>query len=129
MYNLKKVNELKLEYEKENNCTYDLCLKCRADALWHTPITETELNRAKIDENILCPTAWDFKSINKFGVSDTSALCNSETMNKYSSFIDHVDQYFDEGNVFHPETYNGIHIDRMGLITINNIVKINFLSD
>ena len=27
MYNLKKVNELKLKYEKENDFTYDLCLK------------------------------------------------------------------------------------------------------
>ena len=26
MYNLKKVNELKLKYEKENDFTYDLCL-------------------------------------------------------------------------------------------------------
>ena len=118
MYNLKKVNELKLEYEKENDFTYDLCLKARADALWHTSITDTELERAKIDENILIPTAWDFKSVNKLGVSDTSVLCNSETMNKYSSCIDCVDQYFDEGNAFHPETYNGIHIDRMGLIRI-----------
>jgi hypothetical protein len=118
MYNLKKSNEFKMEYEKENNFTYDLCLKARSDALWHTFIKEKELERARIDDNILIPTAWDFKSVNKFGVSDTSALCNSETMNKYSSLIDCVDQYFDEGNAFHPETYNGIHIDRMGLTRI-----------
>jgi len=118
MYNLKICNNLKREYENENNFVYDICIKARTDVIWHTNITEEEINLSKIDNNILIPTAWDFKSVSSFGVSDTSAICNSETMNKYSSFIDYVDQYFDEGNLFHPESYNGIHIDRMGLTRI-----------
>jgi hypothetical protein len=118
MYNLKLANQLKKEYEEENEFTYDICIKARTDVIWHTPITEKEIERAKEDENILIPTAWDFKSVSPLGVSDTSAICNSETMNKYASCIDHVDQYLNEGNVFHPETYNGIHIDRMGLMRI-----------
>ena len=118
MYNLKLANQLKKEYEEENEFTYDICIKARTDVIWHTPITEKEIEKAKEDENILIPTAWDFKSVSPFGVSDTSAICNSETMNKYASCIDYVDQYLNEGNVFHPETYNGIHIDRMGLMRI-----------
>lgn len=115
MYNLKLANNLKNEYEKENNFVYDICIKARTDVIWHTPITDEELEQAIVDKNILVPTAWDFKQVNHFGVSDTSAICNSNTMNEYSSCIDYIDKYFDEGNVFHPETYNGIHIHRMGL--------------
>ena len=115
MYNLKIANELKKQFEKENDFTYDICIKARTDVLWHTEVTEEQINLSRVNGNILIPTAWDFKGVNSFGVSDTSAICNSETMNKYSSFIDHVDQYFDEGHLFHPESYNGIHIHRMGL--------------
>lgn len=118
MYNLKLANELKKEYERENDFKYDVCIKARSDVIWHSRITSDQIELSKIDNNILIPTAWDFKSVSPYGVSDTASICNSKSMNLYSSFIDCVDFYFDEGNIFHPETLNGIHIDRMGLVRI-----------
>tara|TARA_R100000742_G_C4277548_1_gene99538 strand:+ start:172 stop:900 length:729 start_codon:yes stop_codon:yes gene_type:complete len=115
MNNLKLANNLKKEYEEENNFTYDICIKARCDCIWHSPITEDQIEKAKAEDTILIPTAWDFKGVSTFGTSDTSAVCNSETMDKYASFIDCVDYYFDDGNIFHPESYMGIHIDTMGL--------------
>lgn len=115
MYNLKLANNLKKQYEQENNFTYDICIKARTDVIWHSFITSDQIELSKMDNNILIPTAWDFKEVSQFGVSDTAIVCNSKTMDLYSSFIDFVDDYFDEGNMFHPETFNGIHIDRMGL--------------
>ena len=115
MYNLRLANKFKQEYEKENNFTYDLCIKVRTDCLWHSFITSEEIKIAIQDKNILIPAAWNFSEVHPLGTSDVIAICNSQSMNLYSSFMDYVDFYFDQGNQFHPESLLGIHIHNIGL--------------
>lgn len=116
MYNMKLVNKLKNEYEKENNFKYDLCIKSRTECLWHSNITEDDIKLVKEDEkNILIPTAWDFKDIHPLGCSDISCVTSSKGMDMYASCIDYVDSYYDSGEFFHPESLLGIHLDRIGM--------------
>lgn len=114
IYNVKLCNELKKDYEIKNNFFYDVVIKSRTDLSWYTSISNEDLELAKTG-NILIPTAWDFKDINILGTSDVVAVSNSEGISKYASLIDNVDTYWNEGNIFHPETYVGIHIKRTGL--------------
>jgi hypothetical protein len=120
IYNVKKCNELKKQYENENNFQYDVVIKSRTDVKWYDFITESELNLAK-EGNILIPTAWDFKCIHPLGTSDVVAISDSNGIDKYSSLIDYVDEYWKQGNIFHPESYVGIHIQEMKL----NRIEIN----
>jgi len=120
MYNLKVANNLKKEFEKENSFQYDVCIKARTDLIWHSNIEEEEISLVMEDpDNALIPTAWDFKSIHPLGCSDVTCVTSSEGMNKYSSFIDHVDYYYDRGEVFHPESLTGIHVNHVGLNRIS----------
>lgn len=112
MYNLKISNKLKNEYEKENNFKYDICIKSRTDVIWHSYITNEEIDLVlKDSKNILIPTAWDFKEVHNLGCSDVSCVTSSHGMDIYSSCIDFIDEYYDSGEVFHPESLLGIHIN------------------
>ena len=114
IYNVKLCNQLKNEYQTENNFCYDVVIKSRTDLSWYKTISNEELELAK-SGNILIPTAWDFKIVHPLGTSDVIAISNSQGIDKYSSLIDNVDNYWNEGNIFHPESFVGIHIERMGL--------------
>ena len=120
MYNLKHANQLKCEYENENNFKYDICIKARTDLIWHSNIDEDDISLVMKDSNnALIPTAWDFKSVHPLGCSDVTCVTSSEGMNKYSSFMDYVDHYYDRGEIFHPESLMGIHVNHVGLNRIS----------
>lgn len=114
IYNVKLCNQLKNDYENKNSFRYDVVVKCRTDLDWYKSISNDELELAK-NGNILIPTAWDFKCVHPLGTSDVIAISDSAGIDKYSSLIDNVDTYWNEGNTFHPESFLGIHIQRMGL--------------
>jgi len=119
IYNVKMANNLKLEYEKQLNFKYDICIKARTDLLWYNNISAEEIELAKQPNNILIPAAWNFSQIHPLGASDVTAISNSESMNIYSSLIDNIDRYYDSGEYFHPESLLGIHIHKHGLNRIN----------
>ena len=73
----------------------------------------------KDSNNALIPTAWDFKSVHPLGCSDVTCVTSSEGMNKYSSFMDYVDHYYDRGEIFHPESLMGIHVNHVALNRIS----------
>ena len=113
-YTLKKCNDLRLKYQKDNNIDYDIVLRIRPDYYFINHINQSQLESAKKGE-ILIPNEWDFKEVHPLAVSDGIALSNNFSMNKYCELYNYIDNYFDEGISFHPETYFGFHIDRMNL--------------
>ena len=113
-YILKKCNDLRLKYQNDNNIDYDVVLRIRPDYYFINHINQSQLESAKKGE-ILIPNEWDFKEVHPLAVSDGIALSNNFSMNKYCELYNHIDNYFDEGIMFHPETYFGVHIDRMNL--------------
>lgn len=116
IYNVKQANDLKKQYEFENNFNYDVVIKTRIDMFYYRSYSDLELNRAKNGE-LLIPEAWDFKEICPLGVSDVCAVSTSKNIDLYSSLYDNIEKYFDEGvYTFHPESYTGIHITRVGLM-------------
>lgn len=115
IYNVYLANSLKREYEIEHQFRYDVCIKGRTDLLWYDTPTQEELDTAKEDNKVLIPTAWDFRFITGGGVSDAICLSNSESMDKYCCLTKYIDEYYDKGHIFHPESLVGHHISHMNL--------------
>jgi hypothetical protein len=114
-YALKNCNDLRLKYQNDNHIDYDIVLRIRSDYYFINHINQSQLESAKKGE-ILIPNEWDFKEVHPLAVSDGIALSNNFSINKYCELYNHIDNYFDEGIMFHPETYFGVHIDRMNLV-------------
>jgi len=107
-YNVMKCNELKKNFEKQNNFKYDLVLRSRTDYFWFRELTEFELSTAK--DKIIIPKEWSFKSVNKNCLSDVFAIGNSFLMDQYCLLFDKIEEYC---NIlpFHPETLCGWHLN------------------
>jgi hypothetical protein len=114
IYNIKLSDQLRIEYEKENNFFYDVVVRSRMDVYYFKSFEENELNIAK-EGDILIPDEWDFKIVNKVCVSDSFAMSNSKNMELYSSLYDYYNEYYDSGVIMHPETMFGHHLNKMNL--------------
>lgn len=106
-YNVLKCNDLKSEYERENNFKYDLVIRSRTDYFWFRYLTSHELDLAK--NNILIPKEWAFKEVNWFARFDGFALGSTDLINSYSDLFNHIDEYA-KNIKFHPESFCGYHL-------------------
>jgi hypothetical protein len=113
-YNIKRCDEMRIEYEIKNNFQYDIIIKSRVDFFYFKSYEESDLIRSMNGE-LLIPSEWDFKEVHPDATSDITAIGNRDSMNKYSQLYDYIDHYFNLGHVFHAETYMGIHIKNMNL--------------
>lgn len=122
-YNIKICNELRKNYEQENNVKYDVIICSRTDIFYDREYSQDEILKSKNGE-ILIPHGWDFKEVHPSAVSDIGIITNPDNMDVYASLYDFIDVYYNEGITFHPETYVGIHLERTGLnnkrTSINN---------
>jgi hypothetical protein len=109
IYNIKLSDQLRIEYEKENNFIYDVVVRSRIDVYYFKSFEENELKMANCGE-VLIPDEWDFKIVNNICVSDSFAMSNSKNMELYSSLYDCFDNYYENGITLHPETMLGYHL-------------------
>jgi hypothetical protein len=104
-YKIKKCNDLKSEYEQENNFKYNCVIRFRADIKLHAPIILEHLS------DISIPKFGDFG-----GLNDQFAFSNSENMDFYSSLYDKIAHYLttDETNYLcmKPELFTKYHINK-----------------
>ena len=80
LYKNKKVNDLRIKYEKENNIKYDIIVRIRFDML---PIHEIIINNTK--NKIVISNCKVDKSN---AINDMFAYWNNENINKYYSMYD-----------------------------------------
>ena len=109
-YNSFKCFQLIEEYQKENNFTYDIIIKFRADI-----ISSEELNLEKNVEpnNIFIPSGWDH-----CGINDQVAYGDYNTMKLYCDVYNRIENMCNNGCDFHPETL-------ILRLLINNNIRIN----
>lgn len=105
-YKIDKCNQLKCEYEIENNFKYDCVVRFRSDILLEENFTINENNLDRIS----IPKYADY-----FGINDQIAYSNSENMNIYSSAFNNLNQYIDDVNMLDPELFLKHHIMTEGL--------------
>lgn len=114
-YNVLKCNNLKSEYENENEFKYDIVIRSRTDNFWFRYLTDEEVNLSK--NNIIIPEDWAFKCVNNFARFDGFALGSSKLIDDYADLFNRIDEYCTKF-IFHPESLCGYHL------MINNIQNI-----
>jgi hypothetical protein len=114
-YNHYKNMELIDQYQIENNIKYDMILYLRSDILpeYHLDI------QFKLEKNtVYIPLDNDWG-----GVNDQMAFGDYESMKKYTSLYQHLNNYIKNKVVnYHPETMLNYHLKNMDL----NIVRIYY---
>jgi SAM-dependent methyltransferase len=113
-YKVEVCNDLKKEYEQENNFIYDCVIRFRGDLYVEHPIPiddRTSFN------NLFLPSYGNFG-----GACDQFAFGGSAVMDKYSSIYSNLERHLHAGAPFHPEKLLLYHIESQGL----PIAKVNF---
>ncbi len=111
-YKINACNELRKEYEKQNNIKYDCVIRCRPDLLFTSGIESTLLNNLT---QLILPKIYNFHN----GYNDQFAISNSNYMNIYSSFYHELPGYFNAKNEYYPEKFMKWAIEKHN-------IKINF---
>lgn len=117
-YSIYKSNELKKEYENENNMKFDWVIRMRTDSDFR--LDKLDLTLLSSELNIPSGEDWADNSIN-----DQFAIGNSHAMDLYSSFYKNIHHL--QSSKYYPETMLFLHLNNMDL-TPNRIdfpVRIN----
>lgn len=117
-YSIFKANELKKEYEKENNMVFDWVIRMRTDS----DFRYEKLDLYTLDHELNIPSGedWGDNSIN-----DQFAIGTSHAMNLYSDLYNNFHYY--QSVKYYPERILHSHLNKMNL-TPNRIdfpVRIN----
>lgn len=100
-YSINIANNLKVEYEKQNNMVFDCVIRMRFDSN-----IKGNFNLLNYDlTNLNIPHGKDFG-----GVNDQFAFGNSSVIDKYSDLIHNL-----TGDVYHPETMLKSYLDTLNI--------------
>lgn len=115
-YSIYKSNELKKQYESENNMKFDWVIRMRPDSDF-----KNELDLYSLMEDLNIPEGEDWRG----GINDQFAVGRSHVMDLYSSFYNNI--HYLQSSVYHPETLMLNHLKNMNLTPnrFNLIVRIN----
>ena len=102
-YKIEVCNNLKREYENENNFKYDCVIRCRPDLFFENNFSIDDM---KDSNSIYLPPIGDFG-----GLNDQFAFGSSELMDRYSCAYSNIDNYFNLGCAFNPEFICKFHCD------------------
>lgn len=118
-YKVEECNNLKKDYEKQNNFTYDCVVRFRGDLYLEQPLP--------IDKN----TNFNVLHLPIFGnfggACDQFAYGGSAVMDRYSGLYSNIERYLHAGAPFHPERLLQYHIDAQGLalakVNVRYVIK------
>ena len=101
LHSRKKVNELRLDYEKENHINYDCIIASRLDVKYFTSVDDS----SKLDLNyVYIPDFHGFSKVLGGGYNDRFAIGNSANMDIYFRLYDYLRPYCLDGHIIHGET-------------------------
>jgi hypothetical protein len=90
-YSIMRANDLKREYEQENDFTYDAVARIRFDAALMSPVIMREYDLGMLNS---------LNIINNPGViCDWLNFANSDIMDQYSDVYNKIEEYWDKDNI------------------------------
>jgi hypothetical protein len=120
-YSIYKVNQLKSEYEIENNMLFDVVIRVRPDLFFNNSIKNDAYNISP--NTIILPIGIDHSGLcDQFWYSDTKG---SDSIS--SLFIKIGDYFTSDGVVFHPETFLMHHCNKLNMSVDRSNVMFNIL--
>jgi len=114
-YKIEACNNLKKEYEKENNMTYDCVIRYRSDLHLDQPFpltTGTDLSAIHV------PMYGNFG-----GINDQLAFGNSALMDIYCSLYSNIENLLQNGANLNPEKLLMAHVNSYNIPIIKDYIK------
>jgi SAM-dependent methyltransferase len=102
-YKIEACNNLKREYEKENNLVYDCVVRFRGDLYMEMPIP-VDINTNL--HHLFIPMYGNFG-----GICDQFAYGSSNIMDIYSGLYSNLQKYLEAGAPMHPERILQFHVE------------------
>ena len=117
-YSIYNANKLKIEYEKENNITFDWVIRMRTDSDFKYDVLDLKM----LDCDLNIPSGEDWSDT---GINDQFAIGKSDIMNLYSSLYKNL--YTVQSSKYYPERMLYLHLKNMNITAsrINFPVRIN----
>ena len=117
-YSIYKANELKKQYEKENNMIFDWVIRMRTDS----DFISDSLDMNSLTEELNIPSGEDWASDS---INDQFAIGTSHNMDLYSSLYKNI--HYTQSSKYYPETILNLHLKNMNLVPnrIDFPVRIN----
>lgn len=120
LYSIKTANQLKIEFEKENNFTYDAVIRTRFDA---GPLVSINVQNYNLNE---------FFSLDLIDNPDVFCdwinFSNSKNMDVYSNLYDYLEEYWKQDRVsLVPENMFFHHVSTKHKLPVNKLKKSFFL--
>lgn len=110
-YKIYRANELKKQYEKENNFKYDIVIRCRPDFSFEDPLLLEHLKLATNNTIIKPRDSYSIKSDS----NDKFSLGTSEVMDKYCDLYHRIYEYYKKGCVIEGQNLDKFHCDQLKL--------------
>jgi hypothetical protein len=121
-YNINKVNQHRLEYQKQTGVEYDVIVKARTDVgLKDTLDITTLMNNP---DTIIMPDK-DWYGVGQNTANDQLVFGDSNSMNHFSTLIHHLKEYNLQGLNFHPETLLAYHLRKNNIKLLRGNFKIS----
>lgn len=105
-YSIYKSNQLKIEYEKENNIVFDWVIRMRTDSDFRHDV----LDLSTLESNLNIPSGEDWA---ENAINDQFAIGTSHAMNLYSSLYHNI--HYTQSSKYYPETLLFTHLENMKL--------------
>lgn len=114
-YKIEACNTLKIEYEKENDFTYDCVIRFRGDLFLESPLP---LDTSSNMNYLYLPMFGNFH-----GLNDQFAFGGSKVMDVYSSLYSNIENHLRHGAVMNPEKLLDFHVKANNIPTAKFNVK------
>jgi hypothetical protein len=117
-YSIYRSNQLKIEYEKENNMVFDWVIRMRTDSDFRYDV----LDLTTLDSELNIPSGEDWA---ENAINDQFAIGTSHAMNLYSGLYPNI--HYTQSSKYYPETLLFTHLQNMKLCAnrIDFPVRIN----
>lgn len=106
-YSIQQANELKKQYEEDNNIVFDWVIRMRTDS----DFKYDTLDMNSLTEELNIPEGEDWASDS---INDQFAIGTSHAMNLYSSLYKNI--HFTQSSKYYPETIFCLHLKNMNLV-------------
>lgn len=115
-YKINGANNLKKQYEKENNFKYDLVIRSRFDNIFFKKIEDEYLKNLNVLWNNNCPAIYM-----NYRVHDTLNFSNSQIMDTFSDIYENLPRYWDDPNYLVLDKYDSCRVIKICCLQ-NNII-------
>jgi hypothetical protein len=126
-YGLNEVNNLRTQYELNNNFKYDIVIKTRFDNMIFNKLNPETL---KTDNtSVYCPLGYEPENRDKLGtVNDISAIGSSDSMNIYMSLYTRLYELLKERfDSNHPRPWHTLGLTKHNLVKNKIDIKLFYL--